>query len=502
MDEKLSDRQREALARYSLVGRIIHTVSDRGDITRAIDELIGQEVLLKPGKLRHLSRATLYRDLKKARGSVWDLMRKPRRDKGSLHALTEAQLEALIALRNKAPFTSVPVLIRTLENQGVADPGTLSPSTLRRILRERGLSRTQLKPQGRAYRRFEVSGPMVIWQGDASPGVWVGKVHAQLYAWEDAFSRTGLSARYYENQKLPAFDDCLFRAIARFGVPKMVHVDNGSPYVSNHFRRVCGDLGIQIIHAAPFRPEGKGRIERFFRTLQEQFEASARALVEDGAIQTLDDLNDYLARYIEEYNHRPHSATNQPPLSLMGEIHPYPDLRRLTEIFLWREERHIGRRGEVSLAGNRYAAPDEYVGTVVTVAYHPFDLREVYLETGGQFLTLKPSVPVRNLAHPKLTPVTKKKPNGPADYLRRMPKRPMPELPMTPSVRDTVTAALTLALGRALHTEEHDLLATYLARPGLAPEAELETRLGAFVRRYGKDQHLSRYLDAIWGDGR
>jgi len=502
LDEVLSPKQLQALTRYSLVGRILHTVTDRGDITRAIDDLIGQEVLLRPGRPRHLSRATLYRDLKKAKGSVWNLMRKPRKDKGTLHALSQAQFDALAELRKNAPDASVPILIRTLERQGLADPGTLRPSTIRRILRDRGLSRSQLRPHGRAYRRFEVDGPFDMWQGDASPGIWVGKIHAQLYAWIDAFSRTAVSAHYYQNQRLPAFDDSLFRAIARFGVPAMVHTDNGSAYVSNHFRRVCGDLGIKLVHSIPRAPTGKGRIERFLRTVQDQFESSARVLVEDGTIRTLDDLNDYLARWLEEYNARPHSSTGQAPFTLIGEVKPYGDLRRLTEIFLWREERHVGRRGEVSVGGNRYSVPDDMVGSVVTVAYRPFDLREVYIDTGGTFVTAKPSVPVRHLAHPEMTPATKKKREGPADYLRRMPKRPMPKLPMAASDRQTVQAALGTALQRELRSEEQDLLTVYLARPGLIGGQQLEARLEAFIRRHGQGQHLSHYLDAIWGEGR
>jgi transposase InsO family protein len=47
-----------------------------------------------------------------------------------------------------------------------------------------------------------------------------------------------------------------------------VHVDNGSPYVSHHFKRVCADLGIRVIHATPYHPAGKGRVERFLRTVQ------------------------------------------------------------------------------------------------------------------------------------------------------------------------------------------------------------------------------------------
>lgn len=292
----MSPKQLEALARYTLVGQILYSPSDRGDVSRTIDKLIQQEVLLRPGQPRHFSRSTLYRYLKKAKGSVWNLMRRPRRDKGILHAITPVQLEALVALRTESPTASVPILIRTLENQGVALPGALRPSTIRRILRDRGLSRSQVRPKDRAYRRFEVEGPMVMWQGDASPGPYLGRIQVQLYVWIDVFSRTCVSARYYENQRLPAFDDCLLRAIACFGAPRMLHVDNGSAYVSYHFRRVCGDLGLQLIHATPYHPSGKGRIERLIRIIQDQFESSARSLIEKGEIKTLDDLTTTTSR--------------------------------------------------------------------------------------------------------------------------------------------------------------------------------------------------------------
>jgi putative transposase len=505
MDEPLTSQQQRAIARYSLLGHILHTAGQRGSITRAVDALTHTEVTLAAGEgARRLSRATVYRDLRKARDrGVWALMRPPRKDKGCIHVMTPEQIAAFVDLCHGSPDASAPVLIRTLENRGVVPPGQLRPSTVRRLRRQLGLAPAARRGRGgRAYRRFEVEGPMAMWQGDASPGIWVGSVRAQLYAWIDVFSRACVAARYYPNQRLPAFDDCLYRAIARFGVPASVHCDNGSPYVSGHFRRVCADLGIRLIHATPRAPAGKGRIERFLRTVQEQAETSARALVEEGTIQTLDDLNEYLQGWIDEYNTRVHSSTQRPPLEVLGTPKPYPDLRRLSEIFLWRDRRRVDRRGEVSLAGNRYSVPDDMVGTVVTVAYRPFDLREVYLEVNGTFLPAPPAVPVRHLEHPKLAPAAKTGRVGPADYLRGMHKKMAPEPALTPQARDTVTQALTAALGRELRTEEHDLITCYLARPGLCLGAELHTRLAAFVRRHGTGQHLSRYLDAIWGQGR
>ena len=246
----------------------------------------------------------------------------------------------------------------------------------------------------------------------------------------------------------------------------------------------------------------KGRVERFLKTVQNQFEASARALVEDRTIKTIDDLNKHLEGYIDHYNRRAHSSTGKAPLALMGEIHPYDDLRRLSEIFLWREVRLVSKRGEVSVGGNRYSVRDDLVGTKVTIAYQPFDLREVYVEVDGRFTAAKPALPVRHIEHPKMTPPTRRKPTGPADYARGMKRRSEPGPAIVPDARARLTGALLSALGRELRTEECDLVTAYLARPGLALGAELDARLTAFVRRHGQGQHLSHYLDACWGEGR
>lgn len=53
------------------------------------------------------------------------------------------------------------------------------------------------------------------------------------------------------------------RALAARGIPRSIHVDNGSAFVDDALKRAAARLGIRIIHATPYRPEGKGKIERF-----------------------------------------------------------------------------------------------------------------------------------------------------------------------------------------------------------------------------------------------
>lgn len=498
----MDPKRQKALERYALLGGILYREGERGAVVRQVEDLADSELRLSGGTER-LSRATFYRMLAAVRaGGVQAMERKERSDKGTIRAIDPEIVARLVALRAEHPAASAPLLIRTLELQEEVAKGALHASTVRRILRQR--APRQEAGTRRAYRRWEPEGPMALWQGDASPGPWLHGQRLQLYLWLDVYSRAIVAGRYYLNQRLPAFDDCLWRAIARYDAPTGAHVDNGSPYVSRHFLRVLADLGVRPIHAAPRQPTGKGRIERVFRTIQDQAEPALRDLIERGEITTLESVNDLLARWIEDYNRRTHGTTKQAPLDLLGETKPYPDLRRLGEIFLWREERKVTRRGEVALGGNHYAAPDDLVGMRVTVAFHPFDLSQVYIELQDRTITAKPSLPVAHLTLPKLTEPKKRRRTVPGAYLQALPKRPGPP-PQTPPAfalsDSSLIAMLQGALGRELHVEELDLLRLTLSRPGLPAPAEAEQRVLAFVRRAGRDLHLSRYLAAIAKDG-
>jgi Integrase core domain len=96
-------------------------------------------------------------------------------------------------------------------------------------------------------------------------------------------------------------------ALQRRGVPQAIYLDNGSPFVDAWLLRGCAVLGIRLIHSRPGKPEGRGKIERFFRTVREQF------LVEvgDGAqIADLAEMNRLFQAWAEaSYHQAVHSET-------------------------------------------------------------------------------------------------------------------------------------------------------------------------------------------------
>ncbi len=150
-------------------------------------------------------------------------------------------------------------------------------------------------------------------------------------------------------------------------------MDNGANYRSHHLALVCAKLGVALIHARPYRPQGKGKIERFFRTVRAQL--LPRLTPEDTA--SLEALNRRLHQWLEgEYHHTPHRGLEgRTPLEqwaeTAGQVHfPEPDLD-LDELFLFEAKRKVQKDRTVSLDGVIYEVDAVLVGETVVLRYDP-----------------------------------------------------------------------------------------------------------------------------------
>jgi len=136
---------------------------------------------------------------------------------------------------------------------------------------------------------------------------------------------------------LPVFKQALIRR----ELPARLYVDNGANYRSHHLALVCAKLGIALIHARPHQPQGKGKIERWFRTARAQL--LSRLTADDQ--HSLEALNRRLWAYVEgEYHHTPHrSLAGKTPLkqwALSGHQVRFVDHRLdLDYLFLFEAKR-------------------------------------------------------------------------------------------------------------------------------------------------------------------
>jgi transposase InsO family protein len=116
-------------------------------------------------------------------------------------------------------------------------------------------------------------------------------------------------------------------ALASRGVPETVYVDNGSAFVDSWLLRACAVLGIRLVHSRPGKPQGRGKIERWFRRVNDQFLVEVQDTtaedVHDARMTpaaALLELNGLFTAWVEaSYHHHVHSETRQTPLQRWTE---------------------------------------------------------------------------------------------------------------------------------------------------------------------------------------
>lgn len=395
MDEQ--HREEMAAFRWQLIAPVVTQPLARLERRRLLEQLARQRYEIPHSDKTRVSVRTLERWIAAYKRHGFDgLKPKPRADARIGRVITPEILQAAIEARRAIPERSVQQIITALEMHGTVPPGLLKRSTLAEHLAQAGFSRKEMltrKTRG-TFRRFEAAHRNDCWQGDvchllslphpSQPGK-TRKVY--LLAFIDDYSRTVYGQMYWE-EKLPRLEDCLKRTILRYGLPRRIYVDNGAIFSTRHLARICGKLGIRLTHSRPYRPQGRGKIERFFRYVESSFLPEARPLIQSGQLTTLDQLNDLFWAWLEvAYLNRRHGVTKQTPRERF-ESDPEP-LRRidptdLREVFLWEEERTVDQTGCFSLYGNEYEVDSALARRKVLLRYDPYDLSQIQVWHEGK----------------------------------------------------------------------------------------------------------------------
>jgi len=194
-----------------------------------------------------------------------------------------------------------------------------------------------------------------------------------LIAFIDDATRVITHAQFAFSENTASFLPVFKQAILKRGLAERLYVDNGASYRSHHLSLVCAKLNITLIHATAYSPEGKGKIERFFRTVRAQL--LTRLSADD--TQTLEALNRRLGAWVEgEYHRAEHrSLKGQTPLERWAQVssevnYPEPQLD-LDDLFLFDTTRKVNNDRTVSLNGKLFEVDATLVGIKVTLRYNP-----------------------------------------------------------------------------------------------------------------------------------
>jgi putative transposase len=258
------------LFRYQLIREAadqVHSTKQRGRLVRAIAAAEHTDPF---GRRVRVSRQTVDRWIRDWRAGGFDaLVPNPRQSS----ARTPAEvMELAVGLRRENPDRTAAGIRRILRAQLGWSP---DERTLQRHFTRLGLNRSAGTVTS-VFGRFEAERPNDLWTGDALHGIHIGGRKTYLFAFIDDHSRAIVGYRFGFAEDTVRLAAALRPALAARGVPQAIYVDNGSAFVDAWLLRACASLGIKLTHSTPGRPQGRGKIERFFRTVRDQFHARDR----------------------------------------------------------------------------------------------------------------------------------------------------------------------------------------------------------------------------------
>jgi len=377
-----------ATFRFGVIHDLVGNVElSPGEQERLIREKCARKWVIPFSTKTRITRSTILRWVKlykSSGGKLEALAIRVRSDQGKTRAIDQETGLALICVRKELPRATVGRLISEMNVRRLVSPGIdLAPSTVYRFLHSQDLMNLT-KPLPEDRRRFEAEFPNDLWQTDCMHGPSVAHEgrHRKTYllAFIDDHSRLVPHAEFYISESMESFVKALQDALSTRGLPRKLYTDNGAAFRSHHLEHICARLGIALVHARPYKPQGKGKIERFFRTVRSEFLTGFQG-------DTLFDLNQAFSIWLREiYHQREHSSTGQSPFarftSRMELIRETPtDLR---DYFRKTARRTVARDRTISLNGKVFEAPVALIGKQVELLYHDEEPDRIEITVQGK----------------------------------------------------------------------------------------------------------------------
>ena len=344
-------------------------------------------------------------------GGLDALKPRARADRGRGRDLTAEQRDLLLGIRQEHPSASVPVILRTLMAEGRLGQGDVSASTVRRLFQQKGLDRVSLRQAGtrdKVRLRWQAECPGALWHGDVcygAPLIVAGKTaNVRIHGMLDDASRYIVALEAMHHEREVDMLGLLVRAVRRFSPPTALYLDNGSTYRGDTLALATARMGTTLVHAKPYDPQARGKMERFWRTLREG------CLDFIGSVASLHEINVRLYAWLDEHYHKaPHAALmGQCPKEVFAKATKSPDgfdEDRLRKALTVQERRRVRRDSTLAMDGKDWETDLGFLaGRLVTVSRCLVDPDEApWIEHENKRFTLRLVDPVANSGRPRVS---------------------------------------------------------------------------------------------------
>jgi putative transposase len=399
MNEK--EREQVALFRYGLIAPLLNGQVDPKEYLK---ELEGKIHSIPYYGERKIAAKTMQEWLLHYRRNGFEALKpKKRTDRGNSRRLSPDDQDHILEIRKKSLHMPISVFYEQLIERGELQKNQISYSTINRLLKKHNLVGKQMvaTPERKRFAHEKVN---MLWQADLSHGPYVPingkKQKTFLIAYIDDCSRLVPYGQFFSSEKFDGLRVVTKEALIRRGKPTIIYADNGKIYRSETLQNACAQLGITLAHTQPYDPQSKGKIERFFKTVQTRF----YPLLQVDLAHSLEELNERFWRWLEEdYHRRVHaSLEGKTPHEIfhsqLEQLTFLEDPSILETIFLKREQRKVKADSTITLNKQLYEVPSRFIGSSIDVR---LDEQGVYVFEDDKKVAEATLVSMKDNAHVK-----------------------------------------------------------------------------------------------------
>ena len=385
--ETMKHNAEVAQFRFALIAPVIQGLYPDASATAYYKRVTASPLTLPDGSTVTYSYKTLEKwKSQYSIGGLDALMPGTRSDKGIPRALNEDAIAEIYRIKEEHPRMNATQIYTHLVRESFI-PATVSVDSVQRFIRHNDLKSAR-DPNLRDRKAFEEDEFGKIWQADTCylPHITEDGTSKRVYCIMiiDDHSRLLVGGELFYNDNACNFQKVLKDAIATYGIPDKLYVDNGCSYSNAQLSMICVSLGILLLHTRVRDGASKGKVERHFRTLKERWLYT----LDINAITSLSQFNGMLKDYMRDYNTTFHRGIDTIPLERYqaSKDHPRkPESRQwLDDCFYNRITRKVRKDSTISIDKVCYDVPMQFISAKVEVRYLPDDMTSAYILFEGE----------------------------------------------------------------------------------------------------------------------
>ena len=392
MEQSERDKAKNAIAlfRYGLISPVVNNTYEEKSKEEYYRKTASKTYTLndKDIKVRATTIKAWYIDYQKY--GYNGLIPKTRTDLNTSRRLTTDAQQKIIDYKEQFPHISGTLIYQKLIEDGYINQFNVSKSTVLKFIRDNYLL---FGDDGKVDRRaFEMEFANDMWDADTSHGPYLTinnkKVKTYLIAVIDDASRLITNAKFYYEDNAINFQNTFKEGLKKYGIPKRIFLDNGKTYKNEQLAIICANCGIALIYTKPYSPQSKAKIERWFHTMKETWMRG----INWNDIKNIDELNEMLNVFVNEYNNKVHSALSNDNNEISPKQRWFKDQNRIKKIdnnqideyFLHTAYPTIRSDSVAHINKLEYEVPTKYIGKKITIKYDFSDKTKAWIYDDGK----------------------------------------------------------------------------------------------------------------------